>query len=57
MLGADLDDFTVVGAFALGAVFATIATLRIVRFVTEFFAGVDRRRHIKRPPDEDDEDQ
>ena len=38
----------VAGAFLVGAILATMATLRIVRHVTEFFAGVERRR--RRPP-------
>jgi len=40
----DWANLTVAGAFVLGAVLATIATLRVVRAVTSVFEGVDDRR-------------
>jgi hypothetical protein len=43
--------YTLAGAFLLGAVVATVAVLRIVKAITNFFAGVDRQR--RRFPDED----
>jgi hypothetical protein len=56
MIGADAETYTIAGAFLLGAVLATIATLRLVRLVVDYFAGVDRRRRLARPPRDDDED-
>jgi hypothetical protein len=32
------------GAFLIGALFATVATLRVVRYVTGYFGGVRRAR-------------
>jgi hypothetical protein len=40
------------GAFLLGMIFGTVATLRIVRFVTDYFAAVERRRARRRPDGE-----
>lgn len=44
MIAVDADSVTVASAFLLGAVLGTIATLRVVRFVTDYFSGVERRR-------------
>ena len=52
MAGADVETYSLAGAFLLGAIVATIATLRVVRAVTNFFAGVDRTR--RRPRNDDD---
>jgi hypothetical protein len=53
VLGAvDWGNLQVAGAFLLGAIFATIATLRVVRAVTNFFAGVDRTRRLPRRDDD-----
>lgn len=41
----DWSNLTVAGAFVLGAVLATVATLRVVRSLTNLFSSVDRRRH------------
>jgi hypothetical protein len=54
MLGFDAESITLAGAFLLGAATATIATLRIVRAVTNFFAGVDRRRRSRHDDEADD---
>ena len=48
MVGADAESYSLAGAFLLGALLATIATLRIVRHVTDYFAGIERRR-LTRP--------
>jgi hypothetical protein len=40
----DAETYTVAGAFLAGAVLATVATLRLVRLVVDYFAAVDRRR-------------
>jgi len=49
MVSNGVADLTHSGAFLLGAALATIATLRIVRYVTDFFSGVkpsDRGRSV-----------
>jgi hypothetical protein len=40
--GVEWSNVHLAGAFLVGAAFATVATLRIVKAVTSFFAGVDR---------------
>lgn len=40
----DWSNLTVAAAFILGAILATIATLRLFRIVSEYYAGIDRRR-------------
>lgn len=53
MLGVDAESVTLAAAFLLGAVFATVATLRIVRAVMVLFEdGPPRRRPPRRrdPP-------
>jgi hypothetical protein len=56
--GIEWENVNVAGAFVVGAVLATIATLRVVRAVTSMFAGEMRRgrppRPIKELPDDDD---
>lgn len=55
----DWSNLTVAAAFMLGAVAATVATLRIVRAVTAMFERVDdrhRRRPYRRPERDDDVD-
>lgn len=44
MVAVEWSNVHLAGAFLLGAAFATIAVLRIVRSVTSFFAGYGRRR-------------
>ena len=48
VVGADVEwgNLHVAGAFLLGAIVATIATLRVVKAVTNFFA------HVKRDDDQ-----
>jgi hypothetical protein len=41
---ADAETWTVAGAFLAGAVVATVATLRLVRVVVDYFTAIDRRR-------------
>ena len=53
MWAAAAETYTLAGAFLLGASVATLATLRIVRFVTDYFAGVERRRLDMRRADDD----
>lgn len=52
MATVDAESYSLAGAFLLGAILATVAVLRIVRSVTNFFGGIDRR---PRPPRHDDE--
>jgi hypothetical protein len=52
----DVESFSLAGAFLLGAMLATIATLRIVKSVTNFFGGVDRQRRFPRPPSKQGDD-
>lgn len=54
MANVDAESYSLAGAFLLGAILATIAVLRIVRSVTNFFAGLDTRRW--RPPRHDLDD-
>ena len=49
----DAESYSLAGAFLLGALLATIATLRVVRAVTDFYAGVDRNRWRRHKPDDD----
>lgn len=51
MVGVDWTNVNLAGAFLVGAILATVATLRVVRAVTQFFAGVDRhpRRELSEP--------
>lgn len=59
VLSIDTDSVTLAGAFLLGAILATVAVLRVVRALTHFFAGTERRRFgsprrsDNRPPDDD----
>lgn len=39
MIGIEWENVNLVGAFLVGTLFGTIATLRIVRYVTNFFRG------------------
>ena len=52
MIAAEFDwsNLTLAGSFLVGAALATIATLRIVRHVTAFFAKVERERGGEQPP-------
>lgn len=47
MLGVDWTSVHLAGAFLVGAVFATIATLRVLRAVTDFLTGLERRRELE----------
>lgn len=38
MLGVEWSNVHLAGAFIIGAVFGTVATLRIVRYVTNYFS-------------------
>lgn len=53
MLAVDTDSVTLAGAFILGAILATAAMLRVLRAVTAFFTGLERR-HRDRHDDPDD---
>jgi hypothetical protein len=46
----DAGSYSLAGAFLIGAVLATVATLRVMKSVTNFFSGIDRQRHLPRPP-------
>ena len=52
VVAVDTDSLTLAGAFLLGAVFATVATLRVVKAVTNFFAGYTRPRRPRDDPDD-----
>ena len=58
MVGAAVDwgNLHVAGAFLLGAVLATIACLRVMRAVTNFFAGTERGLRGRRRRETDDDD-
>jgi hypothetical protein len=43
LAATDWSNLTVAGAFLLGAAMATIATIRVVKHVTNFYAAVRRR--------------
>jgi hypothetical protein len=49
------ENLNLAAAFLLGAVLATIAVLRIVRSLTNFFAGYRTPRPPDRHEEEDDE--
>lgn len=51
MLAVEWTNVHLAGAFLLGETFGTIVTLRVVRFVTNYFAGADRPR--RRRPEHD----
>jgi hypothetical protein len=51
------DGATLAGAFLLGAVLATIAVLRILKAVTNFFAGLDSERRFRRRRRQEDDDE
>lgn len=56
MLGSvDVESISLAGAFLLGALFATVATLRIVKAVTNFFGGLDQwpRPRAQQPDNEE----
>jgi hypothetical protein len=55
VLGVEWSNVHLAGAFIIGAIFATIVTLRIVRFVVDYFTGVERRRPRRRRPYNQDE--
>lgn len=49
MTGAvDWSNLTHAGAFIVGAILATVATLRVVRAVATMFEGVEDRRRVRR---------
>jgi len=48
----DWNDATLTAAFILGAILATLATLRIVRAVASMFAGQIHRDPTKEQPDD-----
>jgi hypothetical protein len=52
VVGVEWSNVHLAGAFLIGAIVATVATLRVVRAVTNFFAGVERPRRWPRPPDQ-----
>jgi hypothetical protein len=52
VVAVDTESITLAGAFLLGAVFATVATLRVVKAVTNFFAGYSRPRRPRDDPDD-----
>jgi len=55
VLGAvDWANLNIAAAFVLGAILATVATLRVVRSITDFFAGTDRQRRRPRRDNEGD---
>jgi hypothetical protein len=54
MTAADVETYTIAGAFLLGAVLATVATLRLLRVVVDYFAAVDRHRPGRRRRDDDE---
>lgn len=43
MTTLDVESISLAGAFLLGALLATIATLRVMRAVTIYLTGVERR--------------
>jgi hypothetical protein len=53
MLAVEAEEWSLAGAFLLGAIFATIATLRVLRAVTDFLTGLERRRRLERRQDEE----
>lgn len=55
MLGAiDWSNLTHASAFLLGAALATIATLRVMRIVSDFYSGQERRPRRRRSDEEAD---
>lgn len=59
MIAVEWSNVHLAGAFLLGAILATVAVLRIVKSVTNFFAGFHEGRRLDRqsnprndPPDE-----
>lgn len=50
------ETWTVAGAFVLGAALGVLATLRILRAITTFFSGVERRRNRPLPRIGDDDE-
>lgn len=48
----DWENVTHAGAFLLGAVLATFATLRIMRSVTNFFGSTERERRRREREDQ-----
>lgn len=54
MAGVEVESLTLAGAFLLGAVLATVATLRVMRAVTDYFAGDERRRRLERRHDDEE---
>lgn len=54
MLGVDPEPYTLAGAFLLGALLATVAVLRILRAVTDYLAGVERRRRLEHRAERDE---
>jgi hypothetical protein len=55
VLAVEWSNVHLAGAFLIGMIFGTVATLRIVRFVTDYFGGVDRRARRRPPGHADDE--
>jgi hypothetical protein len=55
VIAAEWSNLTIAGAFLLGAVLATVAVLRVVRSLTNFFAGYHTRPPPPRHRDDDDE--
>jgi hypothetical protein len=53
----ELESFTLAGAFLLGAALATLATLRVMRAVTDFLTGSERRRLRDRRLSDDEEEE
>lgn len=54
MAEVDAESLSLAGAFLLGAVFATIATLRVLRAVTDFLTGLERRQRLERREDDEE---
>lgn len=56
MLAVEWSNVHLAGAFLLGTTFGTLMTLRIVRFVTDYFNGIDRRPRRYRPEHDEGSD-
>jgi hypothetical protein len=50
VLGVDWENVNLAGAFVLGAVLGTLATIRVMRAVLQTFSRYSPRRGAKEPP-------
>jgi hypothetical protein len=55
VLGVDWENVNLAGAFVLGAVLGTLATIRVMRAVLQTFNRYSPRRGATKPPPSEDD--